>query len=115
MPADLLKHNCIVFDHSFQWAFKNKSTEQVIEVSGKVNTNMVAVMIAMTLQHMGITLLPIQLLREQLASGELVEIFHDYTILYPQLDVKEVFVLYSNRKHLPAKVKAFIDFYRDKI
>lgn len=115
VPSDLLEHNCIVFDHSFQWAFKDQKTEQVIEVSGKVNTNMVAVMIAMTMQHMGITLLPIQLLREQLASGELVEIFPDYTIYYPQLDVKEVFVLYSNRKHLPAKVKAFIDFYRDKI
>lgn len=114
-PADLLKHNCIVFDHSNQWSFKDNKTEQVIEVNSKINTNMVAVMISMTLQHMGIMLLPVQLIRQQLASGELVEIFRDYTILYPQLDVKEVFVLYSNRKHLPAKVKAFIDFFRDKI
>ena len=114
-PADLLKHNCIVFDNSNQWSFKNNKTEQVIEVNSKVNTNMVAVMISMTLQHMGIMLLPVQLIRQQLASGELTEIFHDYTILYPQLDVKEVFVLYSNRKHLPAKIKAFIDFFREKI
>lgn len=115
VPTDLLQHNCIVFDHNKLWSFKDSQSEQVIEVSGKVNTNMVAVMIAMTLQHLGITLLPIQLLREQLARGELVEIFQEYTISYPQLDVREVFVLYSNRKHLPAKVKAFINYFRDKI
>lgn len=114
-PADLLQHNCIVFDHSNQWAFRRHKTEQTIDVRGRVNTNMVSVMIAMTLQNMGITLLPEQLIRQQLASGELVAIFQDYTMCYPQLDVEEVFVLYSNRKHLPAKVKAFIDFYRDRI
>lgn len=114
-PADLLQHNCIVFDHSTQWTFRQQKSEQIITVHSRVNTNMVSVMISMAVQHMGIMLLPVQLIRQQLASGELVAIFQDYDIYYTQLDVREVFVLYSNRKHLPAKVKAFIDFFRDKI
>ena len=52
---------------------------------------------------------------DQIASGELVATMKDYGIRYTQLDVEEVFVLYSNRKHLPAKVKAFVDFFRNKI
>lgn len=114
-PSELVQHNCIMFNNNNQWTFKNIKSEQIVHVHGKVNTHMVSVMISMALQHMGIMLLPIQLLREQLDRGELVEIFKDYKITYTQLNVVEVFMLYSNRKHLPAKVKAFIDFYRDKI
>lgn len=114
-PANLLQHNCIIFDRYNQWSFKDGKTEQCIDVKGRVDTNMVAVMISMTLQHLGITLLPIQLIREQIASGVLVPCLTDYDISYTQLPVEEVFVLYSNRKHLPAKVKAFLDFFRGKI
>lgn len=114
-PQELLAHNCIAFDHSHSWTFSDKTTEQTVNVSGKVNTNMVSVMISMTLQHMGITLLPTQLIRDQLASGALVAILPQYSIRYTYIDVNEVFVLYSNRKHLPPKIKAFIDFFRDKI
>ncbi len=114
-PSDVIKHNCIMFNHNNQWSFKNNKTEQLVHVQGRVNTHMVSIMISMTLQHMGIMLIPVQLIREQLASGELVEIFEDYTISYTQLNNMEVFVLYSNRRHLPAKVKAFVDFFRDKI
>ena len=114
-PADLLKHNCIVFDHHFSWCFADASGEQFINVSGRVNTNMVAVMISMALQHMGITLLPIQLLRQQLASAELVELLKPYAMRYTDVDITEVYVLYANRKHLPTKIRTFIDFFRDKI
>lgn len=114
-PDDLTKHNCIMFDHNNQWTFISGKAEQVVQVSGKVNTHMVSVMISMAMQHMGIMLLPVQLIRDQLASGDLLEIFPDYTINYTQLLNIEVFFLYSNRKYLPAKVKAFIDFFRDKI
>jgi len=113
--SDLLKHNCIMFDHNNELLFKDHKTEQRVHVKGKVNTHMVTVMISMALQHMGIMLLPIQLIKEQLDSGELVAIFDNYTITYAQLNAVEVFVLYSNRRHLPAKVKAFIDFFRGRI
>ena len=114
-PADLLKHNCIMFDHNNQWSFCKDKTEQLVSVDGKVNTHMVSVMISMALQHMGILLLPRQIISAQLDSGELEAIFQEYLIRYAQLDDMDVFILYSNRKHLPAKVKAFIDFFRDKI
>ena len=114
-PADLLKHNCIMFKHNNQWSFCKDETEQHVSVSGQVNTHMVSVMISMALQHMGVLLLPRQIISRQLDSGELEAIFQEYVIRYAQLDDMDVFILYSNRKHLPAKVKAFIDFFRDKI
>jgi len=109
------QHNCIMFNSNNQWAFKRGGSEQLIQVRGRVNTQMVSVMISMALQHMGVMLLPVQLIRRALASGELVEIFADYSVCYSQLGAMDVFVLYSNRKYLPAKVRAFIDFFRGKI
>ncbi|VAW64763.1 Transcriptional regulator, LysR family [hydrothermal vent metagenome] len=115
LPADLAQHNCIMFNSNNQWVFKRGGSEQLIQVRGRVNTQMVSVMISMALQHMGVMLLPVQLIRRALASGELVEIFADYSVCYSQLGAMDVFVLYSNRKYLPAKVRAFIDFFRGKI
>ena len=115
VPSELSAHNCIMFDHNNQWTFKIGKSEQVVHVKGKVNTHMVSVMISMCEQHMGIMLLPVQLLRKQLSSGLLEQVFENHDISYTQLNDMEVFVLYSNRKHLPAKVKAFMDFFKDKI
>lgn len=115
VPTELSAHNCIMFDHNNQWTFKIGKSEQVVHVKGKVNTHMVSVMISMCEQHMGIMLLPVQLLRKQLSSGLLEQVFENHDISYTQLNDMEVFVLYSNRKHLPAKVKAFMDFFKDKI
>jgi len=114
-PGDLVDHNCITFNHNNQWGFEADEFEQVVHVSGKVNTHMVSIMISMAMQHMGIMLLPIQLIRDEIANGELIEIFQEYHIRYAQLVDMDVFMLYSNRKHLPAKVRAFIDFFKDKI
>lgn len=114
-PAEMVKHNCIMFGNNNQWRFQRGRTEQLVQVRGRVNTQMVSVMISMALQHMGVMLLPVQLIREPLANGELVEIFGDYSVCYAQLGAMDVFVLYSNRKHLPAKVRAFIDFFRDRM
>lgn len=114
-PSQLMGHNCIVFDHYNKIRFREGKSEQVVEVKGRINTHMVTVMIAMALQHMGIMLLPIQLIRSELAEGRLVEIFPEYTISYAELNALDVFVLYSNRRHLPAKVRAFIDFFKNKI
>lgn len=114
-PVDLARHHCIMFGDNSQWGFKRGKTEQIVQVRGRVNTRMVSVMISMALQHMGVMLLPVQLIREPLASGELVEIFGDYSVCYTQLGAMDVFVLYSNRRHLPAKVRAFVDFFRDKM
>ncbi len=114
-PVDLARHHCIMFGDNRQWGFKRGKMEQIVQVRGRVNTRMVSVMISMALQHMGIMLLPVQLIREPLASGELLEIFEDYSVCYTQLGAMDVFVLYSNRKHLPAKVRAFVDFFRDKM
>ncbi|HHJ35375.1 MAG TPA: LysR family transcriptional regulator [Gammaproteobacteria bacterium] len=118
-PGDLLDHNCIVYDGHDEWEFshvcqKQKDQIQRVHVAGNINTNMVTVMLTALEQDICISLLPDLMIKEQLQEGTLVDVMPAYDINIKNLVVDRVFALYSNRKHLPAKTRAFIDFYRDK-
>ncbi len=118
-PGELLNHNCIVYDGYDEWQFCNagqKKTDKIqqVHVSGNINTNMVSVMLTALEQNLCIALLPDLMINDYLKAGSLVEVMPAYTVGIKDLHVDQVFALYSNRKHLPAKTRAFIDFYRDK-
>ncbi len=128
-PRDLLPHNCIVYNSNDEWEFyanaqqhshlksskqKLKNQMQTIQVTGNINTNVVTVMLTALKHNMGISLLPDLLVNDLLQTEELVRLMPTYDIKVKNLDLQQIFVLYSNRKYLPAKTRAFIDFYRDK-
>ena len=55
--------------------------------------------------NVGRTLEQKGLVKDALASGELVEILSEY-----KQKPLDIYVVYPNRRHLPAKVRAFIEF-----
>ena len=71
-------------------------------------------MLAALKQHLGITVLPDILLQDALQNGELIDIMPGCSISLNHLPVEHVYALYPNRQHLPAKVRAFVDFFRAK-
>lgn len=112
--TDLQKHNYICFEDYTQLVFKDGNNKQHITVSGNVSSNTVSVMLSALLQNIGFAVLPDRLLNDWLDKGELVEIIPNYEISVKRLPVDKIFALYSNRKHLPAKVRVFLDFLREK-
>ena len=126
-PRDLLNHNCILYNANDEWEFyaaeqkkpnqkKSKPTTpmQTIQVSGNINTNVVTVLLTALKQELGISLLPDLLINDLLKTEELVPLMSEYHIKVKNLHLDQIFVLYSNRKYLPAKTRAFIEFYRNK-
>jgi len=115
IPADLQHHKFIVYETFNQWVFTNKHRQvQLLEVIGSVTTNTVTVMLSAARQHLGLTVLPDVLINELLHQGHLVEVMPAQSVAIKNIPINQLFALYSNRKHLPAKVRAFIDFYREK-
>ncbi len=114
IPADLQYHHCIVYETFNQWLFTKHQHEQLMQVSGPVTTNAVTVMLSAVQQHLGLTVLPDVLINKLLHQGVLVEVMPAQSIAIKNLPINQLFALYSNRKYLPAKVRAFIDFYREK-
>lgn len=113
-PSDLQNHNFIYYENFTQLLYKDATSEQLIKVKGTLSCNVVSLMLSAMLQHTGISLLPDLLIREQLESGELVEIMSEENISIKNLPIEQIYALYSNRKHQPAKVRAFLDFFRKK-
>lgn len=126
IPSHLAEHSCLVYGAMHEWCFearsiKNTTTlvqssqQKVIQsVDGKLRTNSVSVLLSALQQHLGVTLIPEPLVRDLLATGQLVELMPDYKKSLKHLGVEDAFALYSNRKHLAAKTKVFLAFIKRK-
>ena len=112
--AELQDHNFISYEDYTQFTLIENDKSQLISVSGNVSANTVSVMISALLQDIGFTVLPDRLLAPYLESGELVELMPEAKIEMKRMPVEKIFALYSNRHHLPAKVRVFLDFLREK-
>ncbi len=110
---DLIAHNFIIYEDYNHLVF-SQVNPQGIRVKHNMSSNNVSVILSCLLQHMGISVLPDLLIHKLLATGKLVDIMPGTEITVPGLPVEGAYALYSNRRQLPAKVRAFIDFFRPK-
>ena len=106
-PADLAAHNCLRYaylpfgDH---WPFLDTSGNIVVaRVSGNLIANRETLRAA-AIAGIGLWLAPPYLIFDLLASGALIPLLPDYKA--PEF---EVVALYPHRRHMTAKVRAFID------
>ncbi|WP_085746201.1 LysR family transcriptional regulator [Pseudomonas sp. R45(2017)] len=111
-PEDLHALPCI--RHRFpsgsmyRWEFERGGIEQEIEVNGPLTLGDVSLMIGPALQGLGLAYVFEDMAREHLASGRLVQVLADWCPYYPGLHL-----YYPSRRHVPAPLKAFIDFVRN--
>jgi len=112
--TDLQNHNCILFEDYNQLILNTADNTQLVTISGNVSANTVPVMLSAARQHIGVTVLPHPLVDHLFQSGELVNIMPDTHIEINKLPINQIFALYSNRKHLSEKVRAFLDFFRER-
>lgn len=110
-PEDLQALPCI--RHRFpsgsiyRWEFERGGIDQEIEVNGPLTLGDVSLMIGPALQGLGLAYVFEDMAREHLASGRLVQVLADWCPYYPGLHL-----YYPSRRHVPAPLKAFIDFAR---
>jgi DNA-binding transcriptional LysR family regulator len=112
-PADLTAHNCLRYaylpfgDH---WAFLDASGNTVVaRAAGNLIANNRETLRAAAIAGIGLWLAPPYLIFDLLASGALVPLLPDY-----QAPEFEVVALYPHRRHMTAKVRAFIDMLVDQ-
>lgn len=61
-------------------------------------------------QHVGIGRIPTFIVGPDLAAGRLTRILPDYT-----MPSQDVYAIWPERRHLPAKVRLFVDFLCQRI
>ncbi|KAB7627837.1 LysR family transcriptional regulator [Alkalilimnicola sp. S0819] len=107
--AELSEHSCLCYSYQpYQnhWRLTDSRGEQrQIPVSGRMRANNGGALLSAAIAGEGIILAPDFLAAEALASGELLSFMQDHRP--EELVVQAV---YPRTRHVPAKVRAFVDF-----
>lgn len=110
-PADLVRHNCLLFAYSAgaqQWRLQNTAGIEEVEVRGTLTVNNVEVLRQAVAGGVGLGLLPEWLVKADLASGALVRVLGQYDINPGPMDVG-VYGLYPANRRGSVKIKAVLD------
>lgn len=106
VPADLARHNCLLYSYSpmgDEWKLRGPDGEHIVKVAGNLRASNGDMVRQAALGGIGLMMLPMFLVGEDLRAGRLVEIFAEYR--------REITIhaVYPSRKHLSAKVRTFVD------
>ncbi|MCC6250316.1 MAG: LysR family transcriptional regulator [Rubrivivax sp.] len=107
-PHDLAKHKLLIYTNAHnpdQLRFTRDGQVLVLPVKGLLEANDGQVLRAAALKHLGILVQPMYIVHEDVVAGRLVPVLREWEL--PRLTVN---VAYQSKRHLPAKVRCFVDF-----
>ena len=113
-PADLMKHNCLLY--SLQktpdlWYFNSaQEGDESIRVSGRLKASSPDAICDATMEGLGISVLCEWYARKHIKDGRLKVILQDY---HPT--AYDINAVYPERKFVPQKVKRMIEFLAGKV
>lgn len=109
VPADLAAHRVLTYAYvatPFQWRLLDgDGRPHEVRVAGPLHANSGELLVAAAVAGMGIIFEPDFVVGPHLARGELQRVLPQYS--GPRLDV---WAVYPSRRHLSAKVRAFVAF-----
>ena len=111
-PDDLQHHACLVYSHTYSgtWPFFKEGRDYSTKVTPTLITNNPDVLLEAAINGMGMSLMPSFLASEAVRNGELQMVLEDYQTFNP-----DIYVVYASRHHLPAKIRVFIDYIKERI
>ena len=110
-PAELGDHNCLIRGDMKAWKFRTPDQKVVTsKINGNFATNLAEAVTEAAISGVGVARKCRWEIAEQLASGDLVHILRDFTVL-PEWGV---YAVRSPSSQPPARVKAFTEFLETK-
>jgi DNA-binding transcriptional LysR family regulator len=108
-PAELAQHSALTYAYvstPFLWTFSDgEGRLHEVRVAGPLHANSGELLLAAAVAGMGIVFEPDFVVAPHLARGVLTRVLEDFA--GPRLDV---WAVYPSRRHLSAKVRAFVTF-----
>ena len=108
-PADLARHRMLIYNlanqpHLLRFTAADGTVTQ-LPVHGVLEANDGQVIRAAAIRHLGILLQPMYIIDDDVVAGRLVPVLAEW-----ELQRLTINVAYPTRRHLPAKVRCFVDF-----
>lgn len=112
-PEDLEAHNCLTytyFNPQDPWRLRGPEGEVSVRASGDLRLNDDDALAEAVRHGLGVALLPTFLIGKDLQTGALQSVLSDYVPVE-----RHIYAVYLANRHLSAKVRAFIDFFLERI
>jgi DNA-binding transcriptional LysR family regulator len=107
-PADLLGHECLRYSHAMvgaAWPFDGPDGPELVRLSSRFASNSAEALCAMAAAGLGLVCAPDFYFAELLRAGALEQVLAEHMI-----EPLGIFVVHPSRRHVPSKVRAFIEF-----
>lgn len=107
-PDELAQHRLLIYNlanNPHQLRFTRNGAVTTLPVQGFLEANDGQVVRAAALKHLGILLQPMYIIHDDVVAGRLVPVLTEW-----ELSRLTMNIAYPTRRHLPAKVRAFVDF-----
>ncbi|WNK00990.1 LysR family transcriptional regulator [Thalassospiraceae bacterium LMO-JJ14] len=107
-PSELRNHEALIYDYLSEpdtWTFKGPEGRIAVTVSGRLRANNGEVLLNAAKCGLGIALAPTFFCCGEVRDGELEIALGEY-----EDDPISVYAVYPHRRHLSARVRAFVDF-----
>ena len=112
-PEDLVSHNCVVYSYlatGDEWELRGPKGDQSIRVRGSFRANNAEALREAALAGLGIALLPVWLIREDIELGRLRTVLKGYLPPGPEINA-----VYLASKRVPPKVRYFIEHLQQRL
>jgi len=111
-PDDLRGHACLTYRWSdtgalYRWRFAGPVGTVDVDVQSVMTTNDTDMLLAAALQGAGLAFIPESFVAPYLQSGQLVRMLDAWCRPFGGF-----YLYYPNRAHMPASLRAFIDFFK---
>lgn len=110
-PADLKTHSCIALSEATidsRWKFEQAGKFTSVDIRGRYTVNHSGLRLEAVQQDLGIGGVPDFIAAEALAAKTVVQVLQDWS--FRPNYYGDAWLLYPPTKHLPQKVRCFIDF-----
>lgn len=108
VPEDLVHHNCLRYawvSPRDRWRFTRGRRSFSVPVTGDLIANDGTVLVGAARAGLGVAVLPAFMAAPDLRAGRLVSLLDRY-----RRDELGIHAVHPHRRHVPAKVRAFVDF-----
>ena len=112
-PADLVRHKCLDYTRSGEqgrWRFTGSDGDLLVPVNGPLHVDDDEALSQAVLGGLGLGLLPTFIIGKDLQQGRLQAVLSEFI----PID-RYVYAMYLPTRHLPSKVRVFIDFLVERI
>jgi DNA-binding transcriptional LysR family regulator len=107
-PWDLQNHECLGFSHTelrTHWTFDGPQGKVVVPVGSRLMADHGEPLLCAALAGLGVLLQPIELVRQSILKGDLIQLLPDYPV-----PGRPLHVLYAPDRRLTPKLRSFLDF-----